>query len=351
MRITFVLPGFSRFPVGGFQIVYEYANFLAKRGHDVEIVHAMFLPTQVKPNTKESMKYFLKQSMLQMGIIKPWFKLDKRVQVINKGKITKNDIRVGDRVIATAWETSEFVNTLPKKCGVKYYFIQHYETWGGKERVDKTWKLPLKKIVIASWLQKIAKRMGENASLVPNFVEHENFFVTKPIKKRKPVVSMLYSEHAVKGTVDGISALNMVKKVYPNIVIKMFGVYDHPKSLPEGALYYKAPSRSQLRNDIYNDSSIYLFPSISEGWGLTATEAMACGAALVSTENGGVDDFGVEGQTALISDPQDSRGLYLSICKLLSNDQLRIQMAEEGKQLVSGLTLEKSGTLFEQALE
>ncbi|ANN49533.1 hypothetical protein A6F53_09875 [Levilactobacillus brevis] len=351
MRITFILPGFSRFPVGGFQVVYEYANFLAKRGHNVEIVHAMFLPTQVKPNTKELAKYLLKQSMLKMGIIKPWFKLDARVQVINKGRITKNDIRVGDRVIATAWETSEFVNTLPKECGVKYYFIQHYETWGGKERVDKTWKLPLKKIVIASWLQKIAKRMDENATLVPNFVEHENFFVTKPIEKRSAVVSMLYSEHAVKGTADGISALNMVKKKYPDITIKIFGVYDHPKNLPEGTLYYKAPSRNQLRNDIYNDSSIYLFPSISEGWGLTATEAMACGAALVSTENGGVDDFGVEGETALISAPRDPQGLYLNICKLLSNDQLRIRLAKKGKQLVMGLTLEESGALFERALE
>ncbi|HWN72720.1 MAG TPA: hypothetical protein VNN15_02810, partial [Solirubrobacterales bacterium] len=39
MRIVFVLPARSAAPVGGFKVVYEYANRLVERGHEVALVH------------------------------------------------------------------------------------------------------------------------------------------------------------------------------------------------------------------------------------------------------------------------------------------------------------------------
>lgn len=350
MKITFILPGFSRFPVGGFQMVYEYANYLARKKYDVEIVHAMFLPTQSQPSCLNYLKYQLKQLLLGMHVIHPWFHLDHRVRVINKGKIKIEDIRTADKVIATAWETAEFVSTLPLSCGNKYYFIQHYEIWGGKERVDATWKLPLHKIVIATWLKDIANKFHETADLVPNFVEHRNFYVTKPIEKRKQVISMLYSKHPIKGSADGIRALKMIKDEFPEAEIKLFGVYERPNDLPNNIKYYQTPDRETLRNQIYNESSIYLFPSITEGWGLTATEAMACGAALVSTDNGGVDDFGVNEETALISPAKNPIALYENMKRLLNDNDFRISLAKKGQKVVSSLTLDNSGRLFEKAL-
>lgn len=350
MKITFVLPGFSRFPVGGFQIVYQYANYLANQGHDVEIVHAMFVETQNQPKFLTNVKYQVKQTLLQLGLIKSWFKLDKRIKVVYKGITRTTDIRLADKVIATAWETAEFVNELPEKCGEKYYFIQHYEIWGGKERVDRTWKLPLKKIVIAIWLKNIAIQFNETAVLVPNFVEHENFYVTKKIESRAAVIAMLYSEHAVKGSKDGFAALKIVKEKHPELQMKIFGVFDEPANLPKDAVYYKNPSRREMREDIYNDASIYVFPSVSEGWGLTATEAMACGVALCSTDNGGVDDFGIENETALISPVKNPEALASNIDKLLTDTDLRCRLAKNGKKLVDKLTLENSGALFEKAL-
>ena len=44
MRISFVLPCSGRYPIGGFRIVYEYANRLADRGHQVSIVHFAAFP-------------------------------------------------------------------------------------------------------------------------------------------------------------------------------------------------------------------------------------------------------------------------------------------------------------------
>ena len=38
MSITLVLPGYSKVPVGGFKMVFEYANRFVARGHAVSIV-------------------------------------------------------------------------------------------------------------------------------------------------------------------------------------------------------------------------------------------------------------------------------------------------------------------------
>lgn len=351
MKITFILPGFTRFPVGGYQIVYQYAGYLSSKGYDVEIIHAMFLPTQEKPGIKKKIIYSVKSFLFALHLIRPWFQIDSRIKVLNKGKILTKDVRKADRVIATAWETSEFVSLLPSECGEKYYFIQHYETWGGKERVDKTWKLPLKKIVIASWLKKIASEMQEEAVLVPNFVEQNNFFVTKPIKDRTPTISMLYSEHEIKGSNLGIQVLKMLKNKYSNVHIKLFGVFEKPDNLPEGTMYYQNPSRKVLRDEIYNESSVYLFPSVSEGWGLTATEAMACGAALCSTDNGGVDDFAVDGESALISPVKNAERLFKNLERLVIDGELRNKIAVNGQQNVLKLTFDSSAHLFEHAID
>ena len=38
MKITFVLPAYYNFPIGGYHVHYQYANLLARMGHDVTIV-------------------------------------------------------------------------------------------------------------------------------------------------------------------------------------------------------------------------------------------------------------------------------------------------------------------------
>ena len=38
MKICFILPGFTRTPIGGYKIVYEYANRLSTSGNQVSLV-------------------------------------------------------------------------------------------------------------------------------------------------------------------------------------------------------------------------------------------------------------------------------------------------------------------------
>ena len=38
-RVTFVLPGHGKNPIGGYKVAYEYANHLQARGHEVTVIH------------------------------------------------------------------------------------------------------------------------------------------------------------------------------------------------------------------------------------------------------------------------------------------------------------------------
>ena len=77
MEVCFVLPGFSRTPIGEYKMVYEYANRLQKRGYRVTILSL----------NKSKMKQFhlpefaRKLAVNAVNKQQPeWFQLDKRIK-------------------------------------------------------------------------------------------------------------------------------------------------------------------------------------------------------------------------------------------------------------------------------
>lgn len=360
MKIVFVLPGHSKRPTGGGRVVYQYANGLCERGHDVTVVHPR---TLFYPGTGISVSVWLARML--KAVVKPfffglrtkkvevsWQYVDPRVKMISIPAIWGPYIPRGDVIIATLWRTAEYVNRLPSECGEKFYFIQHHETWSGpEERVNRTWLLPLKKIVIAKWLMELGRSIGaKNLFHVPNAIDHSSFFVTKPGSERRYSISMLYSPHPWKGAKEGIEALVSVKKTHPNLSAVVFGVSARPDILPDWVDYHENPPQKVLRDTIYNGSAIYLCPSWLEGWGLPITEAMACGCAVVSADNGGVRDFVEDGVSGLIAPARNSEALAEKIRYLLDDPNLLKTMAKACLASAKDFTYSKSVLLFESVL-
>ena len=61
---------------------------------------------------------------------------------------------------------------------------------------------------------------------------------------------------------------------------------------------------------------------------------MACGCALVTTDNGGSRDYAVDGETALVVPPGDAAGLAAAAERLLRDDAARARLAGAGAELV-----------------
>lgn len=92
---------------------------------------------------------------------------------------------------------------------------------------------------------------------------------------------------------------------------------------------------------LYRRMSIALMPSLYEGFGLVAAEAMACSAAVVVSRSG----FGAElrdGQDGLVLDDLRPEALIQAIVRLLADEPLRGRIAASGHRRVQGLRWETS---------
>jgi len=94
--------------------------------------------------------------------------------------IVDADLPDADVVIATWWETAEWVNALDPRKGAKAYFIQQSRSvpYLPVDRSRATYRLPLRKIVISRWLEQVMRiEYGDNSvDLVPNSVDPDQFF-------------------------------------------------------------------------------------------------------------------------------------------------------------------------------
>jgi L-malate glycosyltransferase len=358
MKVTFVLPKYPNKPAGGFRVVYEYANYLVSKGHEITIIHPRRLLSQPLPKGVVKKTKRIGQ-IFKSYIFKPtipskleWQLIDPRVNLVYVPNLSERYIPCADAIVATAWHTADYVNNYCEKKGNKFYLIQHYEVWDGpNERVNKTWLYPMFKIVIAKWLMEIGRNLGaENMIHIPNAIDQTKFVKKVDFSSRQKKIAMLYHKSEWKGSDVGIEALEIAKKEIPELKAILFGVSARGDEIPDWIDYIQRPSQQELIDEVYNSSSVYLCPSYKEGWGLPAAESLACGCALVSTNNGGVQDFAEHGETALLSSPGNINELAENLINLLKDDKKRILIAEAGYKGIKSYTYDKSGELFEKYL-
>jgi glycosyltransferase involved in cell wall biosynthesis len=352
VRITFVLPRTGEWPSGGFRIIYEYANCLARRGHIVTVVHPGRLvidPTGLD-YLKNVVRYVLRK-LDRRYKPDPWLKMEPKVRLVCELSLSERFMPDGDVIVATAWQTAEWVSQYSKTKGRGFYFIQHLETWNGpEERVYATWKAPLQKIVCSKWLAEIARDLGETAIYIPLGLDINRFQRVTPSEERcANQLMMLYHTAEWKGCEDGLQAFSIVREKEPEVRAILFGVPARPTSLPDWIEYHQTPSAELLRQ-LYNRAAIFVAPSWTEGWGLTGCEALLCGAALVATDIDGHREFAFHEQTALTSPARSPGALAENILRLIRAPELRVQLAKNGFQFVREFTYERAAASFEAAL-
>lgn len=358
MRVTFVLPCYPWKPVGGFRVVYEYANQLVARGHQVAVVHPSRLRNDYwSPENRLHGIFWRKGGALRNRLLRPsvkrWQSIDSRVRLLYVPDLSSRHVPDGNAVFATAWQTAEQVDNYPPSKGEGFYLIQHYEIWDGhKDKVDATWRLPLRKVVIARWLYDLGREMGcGDMTMIPNGLDLSMFRMVTPIGGRPKRVAMMFSRSEWKGSSEGLAALEEAKSRHPALEAVLFGVHRRPEALPSWIDYRRDPAQQQLVEEIYNSARIFICPSWTEGFALPPAEAMACGCAVVSTDCGGNREYAEHGVTALLSQPRNPEALAENIIRLLEDDDLRVRIATEGHKRIQSFTWERSTDLLEEFIK
>lgn len=82
---------------------------------------------------------------------------------------------------------------------------------------------------------------------------------------------------------------------------------------------------------LYALADVFVVPSLEEGFGMTAVEAMAAETPVVATRVGGIDRVIDDGRTGVIVDPGDVRALAGAMSRLVASPAERARMGDRAQ--------------------
>jgi len=85
---------------------------------------------------------------------------------------------------------------------------------------------------------------------------------------------------------------------------------------------------------LYSGSSLFVLPSLHEGFGLPLAEAMACGVPVIASNTSSVPE--VVGDAALLVPPTHPEAFVEAILRVISDDNLRRTMIGTGLRQAAG---------------
>jgi glycosyltransferase involved in cell wall biosynthesis len=129
-------------------------------------------------------------------------------------------------------------------------------------------------------------------------------------------------------------------------LITNLGIRDYVKFIDE-------IDTTELVNQ-YRLASIVAMPSIYEGFGLPAAEAMACGTPVVSTTAGALPE--IVGDAGILVPPADAKALAEAISALVVNPTKRKHLSEIGRKRIMRMfnwqnTAQRTADVYDEAIE
>ena len=184
----------------------------------------------------------------------------------------------------------------------------------------------------------------ENVEVILNGIDIETF---KPDSDSKVVenriVTTASADIPLKGLRFLINALPRVLKDFPETHLMVIGKSPNEskirKLINDLDLKEKISFKSNLSEeeivDIYHSSQIAVIPSLYEGFGFGAGEAMACGTPLISTDSGGLKD--VIGDSAIKIASGSIEEIENKIISLFKDPKKREQLSLKGRKRMEDL--------------
>jgi glycosyltransferase involved in cell wall biosynthesis len=212
------------------------------------------------------------------------------------------------------------------------------------------------------FLQRNGSILAPNTIVVPNAVDLELF---------RPVNSGLVDRESVglrvgyagqwspgKGIPELLSAWRTVKSVLPSAELYIAGgpsLWKSAGTVPgveestmlvrkmeeQGLLHCVGVLPRSRMAAFWRSLDVAVMPSLSESFGLVALEALACGIPVVSTTAGGLKEIVVDGESGLFVPPGDAAALARALLAVLTDDSLRLRLAEGARRRASAFSLER----------
>lgn len=313
---------------GGTRFIYQLANEMVDKGHSVEIV----LPENA------SVAWPL------------------RAQITRVKELTPDTIPPADFILPNFYPTV-FPAWESKKGRVVRLSLGYEPLWvEEKEKALASYLINAQIIAISQWhRQLILQGTGRNSTVIPGGVDSTVFYPYPKKSLSTGRLSIAYilrsKEHGYtwKGTDDFWEACQNLAQLVP--------AFDIQVVTPEGANYQaplpyeivKANSDTEMAR-FYAQADIFVSTSYFESFSMPPLEAMACGTAVVTTDNGGNRDYTKNWENCLLVPPSDIQQLTLVLAHLLSQQTTRNQLAQTGRHFAQSWTWRQSADKLEALL-
>jgi glycosyltransferase involved in cell wall biosynthesis len=339
------------------RVITQYARWLRAQGHEVRIAH----PAGYVHAPRRGFRALVTNTRELLGKVRPkpthFDGLDVERIVLPAGHVpTDNELPDADVVVATWWETAEWLARLAPSKGAKTYFVQGHEVFDflPKQRVRATYRLPVHIITVSEWLRQTLRREygAADVSLVHNGVDSTQFHSPERARQATFTVGMVYSHHEFKGCDIGIEAVRIAARKIPGLRFVVFGTADAPLSglpLPKFAEYFPRPAQSDIPK-LYARCDAWLFSSREEGFGLPILEAMACRTPVIATPAGAAPDL-LAGGGGLLVPPDDPAAMAAAIEHIWCGSATSwAELSNLAWSTAQKHTLEQASQAFEAAL-
>ncbi len=352
LRVAIPLAGFN--PSGGVQSLIHLANGLAARGHRVRFVVPDFAAQPPRPLAPG-----VSVRALHTG------PLPRRLrQLLYYLRLLVESTQGADVCLANYWPTAYTAlsaKLLRDRGTALAYNVRAYEplTHGALAESSAvgrrlrsllarwSYRLPLPKLVTSAYLKRLVGDPG--AAVMGHGIEPQVF---QPLGRApagdRVTVGVIGRRGPVKGYQDFLAAVALLP---PDLPLRLLVAGEQDVPLPDRFPAQRCPSSSEAEMAaFYHACDIFIFPSRSEGFGLPALEALACGCALVTTDCGGVREFACPEENCLVVPPADPAALAAAIQRLAQDQSLRPRLAARGAPDAQRSSREAVTARFEQAL-
>ncbi|MGZ4270206.1 MAG: glycosyltransferase [Solirubrobacteraceae bacterium] len=293
---------------GGHRDIFEHLNRLQERGHDVRL--------------------------FTLGGEPDWFDLKAPVVTFADYESLAAALAQEDAIkVATWWNTGTAVWRASVLRGIPVFFVQDIETSyypddeTMRHHVLAGYRQEFRYMTISGWNSDRLRELGLEAALVPPGIDLDVFRPLDGVRRRDDMLLALGRTNPLKNlplTLDSWKALGDGR---PELTL--FGI--EPRLGPEhGARYVERPSDEGV-NELFNEATVFVQTSGHEGFCLPPLEAMATGAAVVSTDSHGNRDFCRDGENCLMPEATVP-AVSAAIRRLLDDPELRRRLGEEGRR-------------------
>jgi glycosyltransferase involved in cell wall biosynthesis len=192
----------------------------------------------------------------------------------------------------------------------------------------------------SNWLIDRAKKSmlnGVQYRVIPNGIDLKTFkpgaqgLARRTLQLPSKARIILLTAHSMfKDLYTMEAALSKLKvDTTDELLFLCFGRKGMEHKLGQGVIRYLGyePDRDRV-SYYYQASDVYIHAAHAEAFGLTITEAMACGLPVVATAVGGIPEQIVDGVTGFLVPPYNPERMSNAVRLLLTNEELSKKMAE-----------------------